>query len=142
MRVGMRVAATAAATRHWGEARSATSNRAWRTARMAWRNGAIYRDSRPARIRQEIEDSLAQDRVLATLSGLFGLLALLLASVGLYGTTAYTIGRRRSDFLGGLTLPEEELDDAEAKHEKAAKDSRGHGAWTLTETAFAHGESV
>jgi aryl-alcohol dehydrogenase-like predicted oxidoreductase len=29
---------------------------------LAWRNGAIYRDSRPARIRQEIEDSLKRLR--------------------------------------------------------------------------------
>jgi putative ABC transport system permease protein len=46
---------------------------------------------------QEIEDSLAEDRVTALLSGLFGALALLLASVGLYGTTAHTVCQRRGE---------------------------------------------
>jgi predicted permease len=42
--------------------------------------------------------SLAQDRVLAVLSAVFGLVAVLLASVGLYGVVAYTAASRRSEF--------------------------------------------
>ena len=42
-----------------------------------------------------IDDSLAQDRLVAMLSAFFGALALLLAGLGLYGVTAYAVARRR-----------------------------------------------
>jgi predicted permease len=41
-----------------------------------------------------IEDSLAGERMIASLSGGFGVLALVLATVGLYGTLAYSVSRR------------------------------------------------
>jgi putative ABC transport system permease protein len=44
-----------------------------------------------------VDDSLAQDRVVATLSAFFGVLALLLAGLGLYGVTAYAVARRRTE---------------------------------------------
>lgn len=46
---------------------------------------------------QQIADRLDQERTVAQLTGLFGLLALILAGVGLYGVTAYGVERRTSE---------------------------------------------
>jgi ABC-type antimicrobial peptide transport system permease subunit len=41
--------------------------------------------------------SFDQERAVASLAGLFGLVALLLAGVGLYGVTAYTVAQRTGE---------------------------------------------
>ncbi len=52
----------------------------------------------------QVNASLAQERLVATLSGFFGVLALLLAGVGLYGVTSYAVNRRRSELGIRLAL--------------------------------------
>jgi putative ABC transport system permease protein len=48
-------------------------------------------------IADEVRDAMAQDRLVAELSGFFGGLALLLAGLGLYGVTSYAVTRRRAE---------------------------------------------
>ena len=45
----------------------------------------------------QISESLIQERLIATLSSIFGLVGLLLASMGLYGTVAYAVVRRTNE---------------------------------------------
>jgi predicted permease len=45
----------------------------------------------------QLSTSLSRERLLATLSGFFGALALLLAAIGLYGTISYSVARRRNE---------------------------------------------
>jgi putative ABC transport system permease protein len=52
----------------------------------------------------QVNASLTQERVVATLSGFFGGLALLLAGIGLYGVTSYAVSRRRTEIGIRLAL--------------------------------------
>src|ERR1700722_9903929 len=51
-----------------------------------------------------VDDSLQTDRFIERLSGAFGVLALVLASIGLYGVMAYTVARRTRDIGIRLAL--------------------------------------
>ena len=48
-------------------------------------------------MRTMIQESLLRDRLMATLSGFFGLLAALLATIGLYGVISYMVMQRRNE---------------------------------------------
>ena len=51
-----------------------------------------------------IELGLTPQRILATISGVMGIVAVLLASMGIYGVTAYTVALRRREFAIRLAL--------------------------------------
>ena len=55
-------------------------------------------------LEREIDDSLVRDRAMALLSSLFGVLAALLAAVGLHGVVAYGVERRRREIGIRLAL--------------------------------------
>ncbi len=48
-------------------------------------------------LRQQVASQFIQQRLIARLTSLFGLLSVILASIGLYGVTAYNAGRRTSE---------------------------------------------
>jgi predicted permease len=48
-------------------------------------------------LQEQVDSNFDQRRAVARMTGLFGILALMLAAVGLYGVTAYTVERRTSE---------------------------------------------
>lgn len=53
---------------------------------------------------EQIKDSIRQERLMANLTVIFGILALLLACIGIYGVTTYTVARRTNEIGIRLAL--------------------------------------
>jgi putative ABC transport system permease protein len=58
-------------------------------------NGDILIRFQP--FKTQVEEGLLRERLMATLSGFFGLLAAILATVGLYGVISYMVARRKNE---------------------------------------------
>jgi ABC-type antimicrobial peptide transport system permease subunit len=61
-------------------------------------------------LEEHVDSSLGQERLMATLSALFGVLAVLVASVGLYGIMAYAVVRRTSEIGIRMALGAQQAD--------------------------------
>jgi putative ABC transport system permease protein len=52
----------------------------------------------------QLRATVTQERLVALMSGFFGALAMLLAALGVYGVTAYSVGRRRAEIAIRMAL--------------------------------------
>ena len=50
-----------------------------------------------ATLASQVDQSLLEERLVSTLASFFGILALVLASIGLYGTISYSVARRTNE---------------------------------------------
>ena len=68
------------------------------------RIGLRLRVLEPRSLEEQVSRSMLQERMLATLTGTFSGLALVLSSVGIYGVMAFQVERRRKEFGIRLAL--------------------------------------
>jgi predicted permease len=92
-------------------------------------------------LEQRVDDAMVTERLLAMLSAFFGAMALLLATIGLYGTISYRVALRRPEFglrkaLGALPRSITRLVVTEVVRILALGITAGLGLALLTTSAF------
>jgi len=94
---------------------------------------------------EQISQTALRDRMTATLAGFFGCLALLLASIGLYGIMSYTVIRRTSELGIRMALGSagcgRQLDDRSANAvlagaERCSRNPGGAPVYPLDQIVF------
>ena len=78
-------------------------------------------------IQQHVRDSLLRERLMATLSGFFGGLATLIATIGLYGVMSYMVARRRNEIGIRMALGADRGDVVTMVMREAAAAARRRG---------------
>ena len=68
----------------------------------------------------QVDGNFSQQKMIAKLTSLFGLLALVLASVGLYGVTAYSVERRTNEIGVRMALGADRLNIVETRVARGA----------------------
>jgi len=63
----------------------------------------------PKSVKVQVDESLAQERLVAFLCAMFGAMATLLAAIGLYGVMAFSVARRTREFGIRIALGAERL---------------------------------
>jgi putative ABC transport system permease protein len=74
-----------------------------------------------SKLETTIKEALLRERLMATLSGFFGVLAALLAMVGLYGVISYMVARRRNEIGVRIALGAERRDIVKLVMSEAAR---------------------